>query len=113
MKFLLFIFLSSITVKGFSQEKISTKEPENLKYAAKDSIVNDDRNKILSLYGEANFQVDQLNVIADKVVFNRKSKEILVTGLKSYTFPYKIKSASGSRKRILRYKLGSDTVFID
>ncbi len=113
MKIILFICLLTIAVKGFSQDQNFPKEHDNLKYTAKDSIVTDDRNKILSLYGGATFQVDQFNVKADKIVFNQISKEVVVTGLKSYSFPYKVVFTSGVRKGTLKYKLGNDTIFIN
>ena len=77
MKITIFFCLLIFAVKGFSQDQNSPKEHDNLKYTAKDSIITDDRNKILSLYGDATFQVDRFNVKADKIVFNQISKEVL------------------------------------
>ena len=102
-----------ITLKGFSQDYINPKKQDDAKYSAKDSIVTDERNETLSLYGNVNFQVDQLSLQADKVVFDRKNHQVLVTGLKSYTFPYKVRIDKGSKKGNLKYKLGDDTVFIE
>jgi len=113
MKTLLIIFFVLITLKGFSQEYINPKKQDDAKYSAKDSIVTDERNEMLSLYGNVNFQVDQLSLQADKVVFDRKNHQVLVTGLKSYTFPYKVRIDKGSKKGNLKYKLGDDTVFIE
>lgn len=113
MKTLFSVLLFLITVKGFSQEQINPKKQDNVKYSAKDSIVTDQRNNMLSLYGDVNFQIDQLSLQADKVVFDRKNHQVLVTGLKSYTFPYKVRIDKGSKKGILKYKLGDDTIFIE
>ncbi len=113
MKTLLIVSFVLITLKGFSQEYTNPKKPDNAKYSAKDSVVTDQRNDMLSLYGDVNFQIDQLSLQADKVVFDRKNHQVLVTGLKSYTFPYKVRIDKGLKKGILKYKLGDDTVFIE
>lgn len=113
MKLLLITCFVLITVQGFSQEYNNPKKQDNAKYSAKDSIVRDERNDMLSLYGDVNFQVDQLSLKANKVIFDRKNHQVLVTGLKSYTFPYKVQVDKASKKGILRYKLGDDTVFIE
>lgn len=55
MKTLLIISFVLITLKGFSQEYINPKKPDNAKYSAKDSVVTDQRNDMLSLYGDVNF----------------------------------------------------------
>ncbi|WP_419801583.1 hypothetical protein [Mucilaginibacter sp.] len=112
MKLLLFIFSLLITIKGFSQNQINLKTTEKLNYSAEDSIVRDDRNKILTLYGNATFQVDQFGVKADKVVFNQVSQEVMVTGLKEILYAKKLQYKKSLGKGMLRYKLGDDTVFI-
>ncbi|RYY27517.1 MAG: hypothetical protein EOP41_03815 [Sphingobacteriaceae bacterium] len=113
MKFLLLILMLSTVVKSFSQTKVNLKTFDNCKYSAEDSIVTDDRNKILALYGNAIFQTEQLGVKADKVVFNQVSREVMVTGLREITYVKKVRYKKGLAKGMLRYKLGDDTVFIN
>ncbi|RYX82073.1 hypothetical protein EON73_04480 [bacterium] len=113
MKLLITACFVLIFTKRFSQRKTVFKIPDNLKYSAEDSVITDASSGTLKLYGNAKLQFKNVNIKADKVFFDQKNKQIIATGLQAYSFPFKLKTSLLNRKKILKYTLDIDTVFID
>ena len=107
-KILAFALFLSFGIMNAQSEEIKS-EP---KFKA-DKIVYNEKENSLELIGDVNFKsgiVEFEN--ADKVVWNRNSDEITVTGLKKFTIDGSIQYSDYSDKKTLRYKLGSKTAII-
>lgn len=102
-----------IACKSYSQSLNSLPEPSKAKYSARDSVVSDQKNQTVSLYGGVEFAIDGLTVNADQVFFDKKNHRILAKGLNGFTFDQKINVSNSFQKRTLKYTVGNDTVFIE
>ena len=88
----------------------TTSEPE---YKA-DNLIFNEKDNSLQLIGNVNFKSEILEFEnAEKVVWNKSSNEIIVSGLKKFSIDGSIQYSDNSDKKILRYKLGSKVAFIE
>ena len=113
MKIIFLPILLFLSLKGFSQDRPKADTAVNLSYSAKDSVVTDETNQTLRLYGKVDFAIDKLHLKADQVYFDKKNKTVTATGLINYSSPYKTEKSSDIKKAMLKYKSGSNTVFIN
>lgn len=113
MKTLFSVLFVLMAFKSYSQSFYSLPEPSKAKYSAQDSIVTDQINQTVSLYGSVEFAIDGLTVNADQVFFDQKNHRIIAKGLNGFTFDQKIEVSNSFKKRTLKYTVGNDTVFIE
>lgn len=113
MKTLFSVLLVLIAFKSYSQKLYSLPEPPKAKYSTQDSIVTDQINQSINLYGKVEFEINGLNVKADQVFYDQKNHQILAKGLSGFTFDKKVNVSKGSKNKNLKYTVGNDTVFIE
>jgi len=103
------LFISFGMMNAQSNDK-TTSEPE---YKA-DNLIFNEKDNSLQLIGNVNFKTEILEFEnAEKVVWNKSSNEIIVSGLKKFSIDGSIHYSDKSDKKILRYKLGSKVAFIE
>ncbi len=113
MKTLFSVLFVLMAFKSYSQSLYLLPEPSKAKYSAQDSIVTDQINQTVSLYGSVEFAIDGQTVNADQVFFDQKNHQVLAKGLSGFTFDKKVNVSKGSKNKTLRYTIGNDTVFIE
>lgn len=68
----------------------------------------------MQLFGDASFKTELLEIThADKIVFDSKKNEMVVTGKFEYNMRGALNIKDGSKNKTLRYKIGEDTAYID
>ena len=72
MKVLFSVLFVLMACKSYSQNLASISEQPRPKYSAKDSVVSDQINQTIKLYGKVEFEVNGLDVKADEVFFGSK-----------------------------------------
>jgi len=103
------LFISFGIMNAQSNDNI-TSEPE---YKA-DNLIFNEKDNSLQLIGNVNFKTEILEFEnAEKVVWNKSSNEIIVSGLKKFSIDGSIQYSDKSDKKILRYKLGSKVAFLE
>jgi len=103
------LFISFGMMNAQSNDNI-TSEPE---YKA-DNLIFNEKDNSLQLIGNVNFKTEILEFEnAEKVVWNKSSNEIIVSGLKKFSIDGSIQYSDKSDKKILRYKLGSKVAFLE
>jgi len=112
MKKLLISIILTLSFNSFAQEKVElsnekpTFECNSLKH-------NPDKNTI-ELIGNVCFKTNIIEFEnADKIVWNRETNEIVVTGLKEFTIDGKIQFSKNREKKILRYKIGERIAYVE
>jgi hypothetical protein len=77
-------------------------------------LIFNEKDNSLQLIGNVNFKTEILEFEnAEKVVWNKSSNEIIVSGLKKFSIDGSIQYSDKSDKKLLRYKLGSKVAFIE
>ena len=74
----LLLLLKSIVVKSQAVEV----EKDGVNYSARDSMVMQVTNKIVTFYGDVELTSDDINLTADKVIYNTNKSEICAYGTK-------------------------------
>ncbi len=113
MKTLFLMMFVLIACKSYSQDLYSISEQPKAKYSAKDSIITDQLNQSINLYGKVEFEINGLTVKADQVFYDQKNHQVLAKGLSSYTFNKKVNVSNTPKNKTLKYTVGNDTVFIE
>lgn len=113
MKTLFLALFILMAFKSYSQNAYQLPEQPKVKYSAKDSIITNQLNQSISLYGKVKFEVNGLIVSADQVFFDKKNQQVLAKGLSSYTFDKNVNISKSSKNKSLKYTIGNDTVFIE
>lgn len=85
---------------------------DDVKFNARDSIRFDQHKNTIMLYGSADFFAKDLNIKADKVVYNQTTKRVTAIGLREYSFDKTIKIVKNPSATILHHTIGEDTVYI-
>lgn len=114
MKKLIFVFCLFLSLSSYAQENGEVKafqtEPE---FTSDRVIFNEDKNS-LELIGKVDFKTDIIELIeADKIVFNRTTNEIVVTGLKNFIFDGEIVITGKAEKQILKYTIGEKIAYVE
>jgi len=100
LTYVLLLFIGVISAQ--TNEKNS--DPE---YKAEKIIYSEDSNTI-HLLGNVNFETEFLKFEnAEEVVWNRKSNEIIVRGIKDFEIDGSVLFSDNTDSQTLRYKLGS------
>ena len=113
MKTLYLVVFVLMACKSYSQNLYSIPEQPKAKYSAKDSIITDQLNQSINLYGKVEFEINGLTVKADQVFYDQKNHQVLAKGLSNYTFDKKVNVSNTSKNKTLKYTIGNDTVFIE
>lgn len=111
-KWIVLLFLG-MQLSAFSQNTASRSIQEQASFTC-DLISLDNSTNSMVLQGNVHFKTDRIELLnVDKIVYNRVTNEIVVTGFANYTLDGMLevqKSGSGS---ILRYKIGESTAYIE
>ena len=113
MKNLILVLFVTIASSSYGQKKIDLLKLTMPKFSATDSIKIDEKNKIINLYGNVNFETEKLRITANQVFLDQKTNKLLATGLKDYSFTDKVNIAKNSKNTVLKYTIGEDTIFIE
>ncbi|MET4080348.1 lipopolysaccharide assembly outer membrane protein LptD (OstA) [Pedobacter sp. UYP30] len=114
MKNLLLLSLLLFGFNAFAQESTTSKKTPILSYKCNDSTSLSKDKTILKLFGDATIKTDALEIThADKIVFDSKTNEMIVTGKFEYRMRGALNIKNSSRNNTLRYKIGEDTAYID
>lgn len=102
-----------IGVNSFAQEK----NVENLKNQPSfscDIIKFDSENNKMEFQGNVNFKSEIIELKnADKIVLNKNTNEIIVTGLKEFTIDGAIQIKDKAEKKILKYTIGERIAYLE
>lgn len=110
MRSILLIVILFMAIEGFAQEKTDARADE-LKFSARDSIVSDTENNTIRLYGAADFKYGRVHFVAEEIFINRKTKQVIATGLIAFSVPG-IKGNINSTHKILTYTIGEQEVLM-
>lgn len=113
MKNLIILFVLLFSINSFAQVDKQTEEIENPEFTSNEIKFDTDKNTV-ELIGNVSFKTDLLELEnADKILYNRTTNEIIVSGLKDFTIDGAIQVADNPNKNILRYKIGQKIAYID
>ena len=100
-------------INSYAQEKV---ESENeLTYSAEEFVQLDSNKEVVTLVGNANLKTDMFEFQnADKIVINKVSKEVLITGKFKVVFNGgTIQRSPELKKNHLRYKIGEKIAYME
>lgn len=102
-----------IGLNSFAQEKNAVNINEEPSYSCK--VINyDSENNTLELLGNVNFKSDIIALDnADKIVMNKSTNEIIVTGLKKFTIDGSVQVKDRGEKKILKYTIGERIAYLE
>ena len=113
MKNLLLLSALFLSFNAFAQENKLSKKRPTCSYSCNDSTKFSKDKTVLQLFGNARFETDVLEIThADKILFDSKTNEIVVTGKFKYAMNGAVQIASGAESKTLRYKIGETTAYI-
>jgi len=112
MKNLLIAVALFMGFNSFAQEvKVTTDNEPEFKCT---TLSYDPSTSILELIGEVSFKSEILEFEnADKIVWNRDSNEILVSGLNEFTIDGAIQFSETGDKKALRYTIGERIAYVE
>ena len=111
MKFLSLLIFLFIGANTFAQ--VDTTQEPNAKFTS-DKVSFDSNTNITELVGNLSFKTDLINLEnGDKIIYNEKTKELVVSGVEGFTFQGTIKIAEGSKKNVLRYIVGENIAYLE
>jgi len=113
MKNLFALLFVLIACKGYAQDTDPNPTKSDVKYSAQDSIVTNAKSQTVQLFGKAKISSAGFEVNANEIIFDKKNNQITAKGLDKYSFDKKLIVSNSTKNRILKYKIGSDTVFIE
>jgi lipopolysaccharide export system protein LptA len=113
MKTIFSVLFVLIAFNSYSQSLYKLPEQARARCSAADSIITNQLNKTVNLYGKVEFEIDGLNVKADQVFFDEKNHHVFAKGLSAFTFDKKVTVSKASKNKTLTYTVGNDTVFIE
>ncbi|WP_057938808.1 hypothetical protein [Algoriphagus resistens] len=74
----------------------------------------DSHDKLDVFTGNVHLRTERLEVInAEKAIYNRESRELIITGIDKLSFKGGLKKIPGADNRIIRYKLGESMAYLD
>ena len=113
MKNWILVFGLLWSYSAISQD-LKVEENDDNKVILSDKVkLNTDENTV-EYIGNVTFENEIIKLEnADRIVFNSLSNEIIVSGLKSFSFNGKVQIKNKAENNILRYKLGEKIVFLE
>lgn len=115
MKNIVFITLAVVFINlGFSQEKQEI-EYGDAKFRCDDIIKINTGKDIIEFSGNVEFKTDLVEFKnADKIVYNNKTKEVIVTGtpVKVFFYGTSLQATKNSKKKAFKYKIGEKLVYL-
>lgn len=112
MKKIMLLFACFISVGMFAQESKSEEESFP-SYSAK-TVTFDEKQNIMELKGDVSFKTAYLELEnAEKIVWNKDSKKIMVIGVKKFTIDGSVIVSDNAEKNILRYQIGERTAYLE
>ena len=112
MKNLFIAIALIIGLNSFGQQKTKT-EIKKTKFKC-DLIKFDSEQNTLELTGNVSFKTEIIELEnAEKIVFNKSTNEIIVSGLKDFSIDGAIQITDKADKKILRYKIGERIAYVE
>lgn len=107
------ILITLFICLGINAQETETTNPDLPDYSADKLTLNEEDNIIL-LEGNVNFKTTFLELEnAEKLLWNRNTHEILVTGLKTFTVDGSVVLSEKVDKKILKYKIGDRVAYLE
>ena len=79
-----------------------------------DIITFDTATNVMEFSGNVNFKTDIIELQnADKIILNKETNEIIVSGTFKYTFDGTIQIPDNSENKIMRYKIGERIAYLE
>jgi lipopolysaccharide assembly outer membrane protein LptD (OstA) len=112
MKNLFLAIALMIGLNSFAQDKTEIKDD---KPEFKCDVVKFDKEtNTIELLGNVSFKTDIIELEkADKIILNKETNEIIVSGLAEFTIDGAIQISEKSDKKIMRYKIGERTAYVE
>src|SRR5690606_8807851 len=108
------VFSLLLSLNSFAQETDLVESVQNKPQYKSDKMIFNQEKNSLELIGNVDFKTDIIELIeADKIVFNRTTNEIVVTGLKNFVFDGEIVITGKAEKQLLKYKIGEKIVYVE
>ena len=100
-------------INSYAQEKVETEN--ELTYSAEEFVKIDSNEDVVTLLGNANLKTDMFEFQnADKIVINKVSNEVLISGVKKVIFKGgTLEEAPESKKKLIRYKIGEKIAYME
>jgi len=112
MKILLIAITLFIGANSFAQGNIDVKS-EKPQFKC-DLIEFDSEQNTFELTGNVSLKTEIIELEnAEKIVFDKSTNEIIVSGLKDFTIDGSIQVSEEPHKRILRYKIGERIAYVE
>lgn len=115
MKSLLFYSLLCFSLSSIAQA--ATESPadtsKDSSYTCEQLVFNPETQELM-LIGDVSFRMENIELKhAEKVVYNKRTREITATGLNEFTFSGTIEMAKKPKNKRLSYKVGDQVAYID
>ena len=112
MKNLFLAIALMIGLNSFAQDKTEIKDD---KPEFKCDVVKFDKEtNTIELLGNVSFKTDIIELEkVDKIILNKETNEIIVSGLAEFTIDGAIQISEKSDKRIMRYKIGERIAYVE
>ncbi|MCC4211225.1 hypothetical protein [Leeuwenhoekiella parthenopeia] len=114
MKNILLTFGLLIGFYSFGQKNeyiVSDKEEPSF---SSETAKYDPENNTIEFRGNVNFQSEIIQLEnADKILLNKNTNEIVVTGLKDFTIDGAIQIKGEAKRKILKYTLGDRIAYLE
>jgi lipopolysaccharide assembly outer membrane protein LptD (OstA) len=113
MKNLIFILGLILSFSSFAQGNDVKNKQNEPKIKCDIVKINSDKN-ILEFNGNVSLKTDIIELEnAKKIVFNQRTKEIIVTGFDEFIINGEIQIKGKAEKKILRYTIGEKTAYME
>ena len=113
MKNLIILFVLLFSINSIAQVDKQAEKIENPEFTSNEGKFDTDKN-ILELTGNVSFKTDLLELEnAEKILYNKTTNEIIVSGLKHFTIDGAIQVADNPNKNTLRYKIGQKIAYLE
>lgn len=113
MRTMLFLVALFFSTGLFAQEKLD-KKPDNAEvFFSADVTTFDSDKQILELTGNASFSTSIVDIEqADKIVFNKKTKEFTISGFKEFRINGEVQLMEDLGSTTLKFELGTCVAYL-
>ena len=112
MKNLFLAIALIIGLNSFAQDKTEIKD-DKTEFKC-DVVKFDKETNTIELLGNVSFKTDIIELEnADKILLNKETNEIIVSGLAEFTIDGAIQISEKAEKKIMRYKIGERIAYVE